>query len=236
MGLLSISFEEAGLPAVSRSWPDDPETVEEANTQPEVFAGKTVGQFADHLTGLIGELDQKPVVIGHSFGGRLTLDHRRTRPRHRIGGDRPGPLPRGPAPTGLRAAVVRPRAEQPSQPPWRPRQRTSIRGPEPGQVTRLASGVEVPCAGRRLASLAKRASSKEGWARSDEAAQEREGRLRHFLPTAADGQRVSAVGDLGGFGGSGIVLLQLIAGVSYVPPADEGPPGTVCMDCPTRAR
>ncbi|MEU6139492.1 alpha/beta hydrolase [Streptomyces sp. NPDC047081] len=65
-------FEEAGYAAVSLSWPDDPETVEEANTHPEVFAGKTVGQVADHLAGLISNLDQKPVVIGHSFGGLLT--------------------------------------------------------------------------------------------------------------------------------------------------------------------
>jgi pimeloyl-ACP methyl ester carboxylesterase len=52
--------------------PDDPETVEEANEHPEVFAGKTVGQVADHLQRLIRTLTRKPVVIGHSFGGLLT--------------------------------------------------------------------------------------------------------------------------------------------------------------------
>src|SRR4051812_20112862 len=33
-------FEEAGFTAVTPGWPDDPETVEDANANPEVFAGK----------------------------------------------------------------------------------------------------------------------------------------------------------------------------------------------------
>ncbi|WP_426570076.1 alpha/beta hydrolase [Streptomyces canus] len=65
-------FEKAGYAPVSLSWPDDPETVEEANEHPEVFAGKTVGQVADHLQQLIGSLTRKPAIIGHSFGGLLT--------------------------------------------------------------------------------------------------------------------------------------------------------------------
>ncbi|MEU6200271.1 alpha/beta hydrolase [Streptomyces sp. NPDC047061] len=64
-------FDQAGYAAVSLSWPDDPDTVAEANSHPEVFAGKTVGQVADHLADLIGRLDRKPAVIGHSFGGLL---------------------------------------------------------------------------------------------------------------------------------------------------------------------
>jgi pimeloyl-ACP methyl ester carboxylesterase len=65
-------FAEAGFTPVLPGWPDDPETVDEANAHPEVFAGKTVGQVADHLGGLIAKLDRKPAVIGHSFGGLLT--------------------------------------------------------------------------------------------------------------------------------------------------------------------
>jgi pimeloyl-ACP methyl ester carboxylesterase len=65
-------FEEAGYAAVSPGWPDDPATVEEANANPEVFAHKTVGQVADHFADVIGALDKKPAVIGHSFGGLLT--------------------------------------------------------------------------------------------------------------------------------------------------------------------
>jgi pimeloyl-ACP methyl ester carboxylesterase len=64
-------FEEAGYTALTPGWPDDPETVAEANAHPEVFAHKTVGQVADHFDGVIGKLDRKPAVIGHSFGGLL---------------------------------------------------------------------------------------------------------------------------------------------------------------------
>ena len=64
-------FEEAGYTALTPSWPDDPETVDEANANPEVFANKTVGQVADHFDGIIRRLTRKPAIIGHSFGGLL---------------------------------------------------------------------------------------------------------------------------------------------------------------------
>jgi pimeloyl-ACP methyl ester carboxylesterase len=64
-------FEEAGYATVNPGWPDDPETVEEANAHPEVFANKTVGQVADHYSEIIGHLDKKPAIVGHSFGGLL---------------------------------------------------------------------------------------------------------------------------------------------------------------------
>jgi non-heme chloroperoxidase len=64
-------FEEAGYAAVTPSWPDDPETVDEAREHPEVFAGKTLGQIADHVADVIHGLDKKPVVMGHSTGGLL---------------------------------------------------------------------------------------------------------------------------------------------------------------------
>jgi non-heme chloroperoxidase len=64
-------FEHAGYAPVQPGWPDDPETVEEANAHPEVFAHKTVGQVADHCAEVIAQLRTKPAVIGHSFGGLL---------------------------------------------------------------------------------------------------------------------------------------------------------------------
>jgi pimeloyl-ACP methyl ester carboxylesterase len=65
-------FEEAGYPAVTPGWPDDPETVEEAKAHPEAFAHKMVGQVADHFAKVIGQLKKKPAVVGHSFGGLIT--------------------------------------------------------------------------------------------------------------------------------------------------------------------
>jgi len=65
-------FEEAGYATVAPDWPDDAANVDEANEHPEVFARKSVGQIADHSEDVIGKLDRKPAVIGHSFGGLLT--------------------------------------------------------------------------------------------------------------------------------------------------------------------
>jgi non-heme chloroperoxidase len=64
-------FDEAGYTPLTPGWPDDPETVAEANAHPEVFANKTVGQVADHFDAVVRKLDKRPAIIGHSFGGLL---------------------------------------------------------------------------------------------------------------------------------------------------------------------
>ena len=65
-------FEENGYAALTPGWPDDPDIVDEAKAHPEVFAGKSIGQVADHFETIISGLDRKPAVVGHSFGGLLT--------------------------------------------------------------------------------------------------------------------------------------------------------------------
>ncbi len=65
-------FEENGYAGVAPDWPDDPETVEVARAEPEVLAKKTLKQVADHTAEVIGRLDKKPAVMGHSTGGLLT--------------------------------------------------------------------------------------------------------------------------------------------------------------------
>lgn len=66
-------FAEAGYAPLTPSWPDDPETVDEARANPDVFAKKTLAQIADHTADVIGRLEKKPAVIGHSTGGLLTM-------------------------------------------------------------------------------------------------------------------------------------------------------------------
>jgi pimeloyl-ACP methyl ester carboxylesterase len=65
-------FEENGYAGVTPAWPDDPDSVEEARANPEVFARKTLKRVADHTAEVIGRLDKKPAVMGHSTGGLLT--------------------------------------------------------------------------------------------------------------------------------------------------------------------
>jgi pimeloyl-ACP methyl ester carboxylesterase len=64
-------FEDAGYVALTPGWPDDPTTVAEAHAHPEVFAGKSVGQVADHLESVVTTLARQPAIVGHSFGGLL---------------------------------------------------------------------------------------------------------------------------------------------------------------------
>jgi pimeloyl-ACP methyl ester carboxylesterase len=64
-------FEQAGFAPLTPDWPGDPETVEQARANPDVFAKRTLKQIADHTTDVIDALDKKPVVMGHSTGGLL---------------------------------------------------------------------------------------------------------------------------------------------------------------------
>ena len=66
-------FEDNGYAGLTPSWPDDPDTVEQARANPDVLAKKTLKQVADHTAEVIGRLDKKPAVMGHSTGGLLTF-------------------------------------------------------------------------------------------------------------------------------------------------------------------
>jgi pimeloyl-ACP methyl ester carboxylesterase len=64
-------FEKAGYAPLTPDWPDDPETVEQARANPDVLAKKTLKQIGDHTAEVIGGLNKKPAVMGHSTGGLL---------------------------------------------------------------------------------------------------------------------------------------------------------------------
>src|SRR5438105_14227840 len=58
-------FEEAGYPAATPGWPDDPETVEAANAHPETPAHKMAGQVAERAPKAIAQRHKQPAVDGH---------------------------------------------------------------------------------------------------------------------------------------------------------------------------
>jgi pimeloyl-ACP methyl ester carboxylesterase len=64
-------FEGAGYAPLTPGWPGDPETRAEAIADPQRFAGNGIERVAVHHAAVIGRLDTKPAVIGHSFGGLL---------------------------------------------------------------------------------------------------------------------------------------------------------------------
>jgi non-heme chloroperoxidase len=66
-------FGQEGYAGVTPDWPDDPETIEEARANPDVLANKSLKQVADHTAEVIGGLQKKPAVMGHSTGGLLTF-------------------------------------------------------------------------------------------------------------------------------------------------------------------
>ena len=65
-------FEAAGYATVAPGWPDDPESVADARAHPEAFGGKSIKQVADHLAEVVGRMNAKPAIVGHSFGGLMT--------------------------------------------------------------------------------------------------------------------------------------------------------------------
>ena len=79
-------FEEQGYTTLAPGWPDDPETVEEANEEPEVFAHKRINQVTQHYIDAIQQLTKKPAIVGHSFGA---LSHKSSREK----GQPPSPSP-----------------------------------------------------------------------------------------------------------------------------------------------
>src|SRR3954468_5007705 len=62
-------FKQSGYAPLTPDWPDDPATVEEPRATADVLAKKTLKQVADHTADVIGKLERKPAVMGHSTGG-----------------------------------------------------------------------------------------------------------------------------------------------------------------------
>jgi pimeloyl-ACP methyl ester carboxylesterase len=64
-------FREAGYPVTSAQWPGDLPTVEEARANPDSTANFGIDEVTDHIGATIERLDDKPILIGHSFGGMI---------------------------------------------------------------------------------------------------------------------------------------------------------------------
>jgi non-heme chloroperoxidase len=64
-------FEAAGYASLAPGWPGDPDSVEAARANPQALAGVGVAAVADHFAAVIGGLERKPAIVGHSFGGLI---------------------------------------------------------------------------------------------------------------------------------------------------------------------
>ena len=64
-------FKESGYEPTAPGWPNEPRTVAAAREQPDAVAGVGIDEATRHYASIIEQLDQPPVLVGHSFGGLL---------------------------------------------------------------------------------------------------------------------------------------------------------------------
>jgi len=62
-------FRDDGYDATAPGWPNEPATVAEARENPDAVANLGIDEITEHYKEIIEQLDQPPIIIGHSFGG-----------------------------------------------------------------------------------------------------------------------------------------------------------------------
>ena len=64
-------YRDAGYEPIAPGWPGEPDTVHAARENPDLVADTGIDNAVAHFAEIIGALDAKPIIIGHSFGGLL---------------------------------------------------------------------------------------------------------------------------------------------------------------------
>jgi pimeloyl-ACP methyl ester carboxylesterase len=67
-------FEERGYSTVAPGWPGDLDTVEATRAHPDGLNKQGIAEICHHYADIIGQFDEKPVVVGHSFGGLIAQE------------------------------------------------------------------------------------------------------------------------------------------------------------------
>src|ERR1043166_2699504 len=65
-------YREQGHDVLAPAWPGLEAEPEELRRDPSPLKGLSITDIVDHYDRIIRELDQPPVIIGHSFGGLFT--------------------------------------------------------------------------------------------------------------------------------------------------------------------
>ena len=65
-------YTSRGYQVVARSWPGMEGDIDELRRDPSGVANLGLGEIVDHYDRIIRELDQPPIIMGHSFGGAVT--------------------------------------------------------------------------------------------------------------------------------------------------------------------
>ncbi len=64
-------FQGAGYQPVAPGWPGVPDTAELARANRDSIAGHGIDDVTSHYVSIIDGLPEKPILIGHSFGGMI---------------------------------------------------------------------------------------------------------------------------------------------------------------------
>lgn len=62
-------FAAKGYRCLAPAWPGKDRPVEAIRADPSPLAGVGIDAIVDHYAGIIRELDEPPILVGHSFGG-----------------------------------------------------------------------------------------------------------------------------------------------------------------------
>jgi pimeloyl-ACP methyl ester carboxylesterase len=71
-------YEGKGYRVLAPAYPGFEVEVEALNEDPSPIEALTIPGVVEHLEGIVGELENPPIIMGHSFGGTFTqilLDH-----------------------------------------------------------------------------------------------------------------------------------------------------------------
>lgn len=64
-------FSQAGYAATAPGWPGDSDTVALSRENPEKIADHGIDDVVNHYAKIIADLDARPILVGHSFGGTI---------------------------------------------------------------------------------------------------------------------------------------------------------------------
>lgn len=67
-------FESKGFATTAPGWPGDQETVEATRANPDGLNNQGIAEICHHYADLIEKLDEKPIAVGHSFGGLIAQE------------------------------------------------------------------------------------------------------------------------------------------------------------------
>jgi pimeloyl-ACP methyl ester carboxylesterase len=67
-------FEQKGYTTVAPGWPGDLDTVEATRANPDGLNNQGIAEICHHYADIIDQFDEKPIAVGHSFGGLIAQE------------------------------------------------------------------------------------------------------------------------------------------------------------------